>query len=454
MRVTRYCFAAALAVAWAGVAAGMFARPSYVPAERLINNATAYVQEHPEDASGYYTLARIHYLTFVNKSFLVATFANRTEPSTVPYWWHEDYLSFARTEEAKRIALREFGYADASDVPAEREQQFWDRVWAIEAKLQGENWQPARPTNEELIGHAAAAQWNFYKAMALDPNNALYYLGQASLGEQYLEFLRETIPASVPQAMRTILLDGVRATYLLAYELAIREDLTREYRPIEGLGGLVSYEAGNAYIRLWEAESSVPQQVQDKIAAIKANLAVLDALPMGPITPIVFSTTASASLADLLTPEQTAKFDLDGDGRIEERPWIKPTTGLLAWDGDRDGRISSGRELFGSVTWWLFFSNGYRAMDVLDDNRDGSLTAGELKGICVWFDRDGDGQSDHGEVVSVESLGITAISTRPTGRDGQSPMHNAGIHFKDGRTVPTYDWVAPSAQRSQKTLLR
>src|SRR5512135_3537260 len=103
MRVTRYGFATVLAIAWAGVAAGMFARPTYIPAERLINNATAYVQENPRDASGYYTLARIHYLTFVNKSFLVATFANRTPPSTIPYWWHEDYLSFARTEEAKRI---------------------------------------------------------------------------------------------------------------------------------------------------------------------------------------------------------------------------------------------------------------------------------------------------------------------------------------------------------------
>lgn len=177
---------------------------------------------------------------------------------------------------------------------------------------------------------------------------------------------------------------------------------------------------------------------------------MFDGLPMGPITPIMFSMAASSSLADLLTPERTVKFDLDGDGIVEERSWIKPTTGLLVWDGDRDGRITSGRELFGSVTWWLFFSNGYRAMDMLDDNRDGLLTAGELKGICVWFDRDSDGQSDAGEVVSVESLGITAISTRPTGHDGQSLMHDAGIRFKDGHSVPTYDWIAPSSHRSQK----
>jgi hypothetical protein len=452
MRVTRFCFVAAMVTAWAGVAMGMFARPSYVPVDRLLGNATAYVQEHPADASGYYTLGRIHYLAFVNKSLVVATFANRGLPSTIPFWWREDLVSYARTEEAKRIALQELGYASAEDVPAEQQQRFWDRVREIETKLQGENWQPPRPTNEELVGHAAAAQWNFYQAISLDPNNALYYLGQASLGEQYLGFLQETTPVAVPVAVRTILLNATKDTYLLAYELAIKDDLGREFRPIEGLRGLVGYEAGNAYIRLWEAEGSIPQQVQDKMAVIKANLATLDTLPPGPITPIVFGTTSSASLADLLAPERTVRFDLDGDGVAEERPWVQPTTGLLAWDADKDGRITSGRELFGSVTWWLFFANGYRAMDMLDDNRDGSLAAGELKGLCVWFDRDSDGQSDDGEVVSVESLDIAAIATRPCGLDGRSPMHDTGIRFKDGRTVPTYDWIAPSSHRSQKML--
>jgi len=443
-----------MGVVWANVAAGMFARPSYVPVDRLLGNATAYVQEHPSDASGYYTLARIHYLAFVNKSFVIATFANRTPPSTVPFWWQENLVNYSRTEEAKRIALQEFGYASAEDVPAEQQQRFWDRVGEIETKLEGEKWQPPQPTTDELIAHAAAAQWNFYQAISFDPNNALYYLGQASLGEQYLAFLVEGTPVPVPATVRTVLLTAARDTFLQAYELAIQGDLGRDSLPLEGLRGVISYEAGNAYIRLWEVESSVPQPVQDKVAAIQANLATLSALPPGPITPIVFSMTASVSLADLLTPERVVRFDLDGDGVAEERSWIKPTTGLLAWDADRDGRITSGRELFGSVTWWLFFSNGYRAMDMLDDNRDGSLMAGEMKGLCVWFDRDSDGQSDAGEVVSVESLGIVGIATRPTGFEGRSPMHNAGIRFKDGHTVPTYDWIVPSPQRARRASVR
>jgi hypothetical protein len=57
---TRWCVAVVLAVGlWAGVAAGMFRRPEYLPVERLIENAAAYVREHPDDAGGYYTLARV-----------------------------------------------------------------------------------------------------------------------------------------------------------------------------------------------------------------------------------------------------------------------------------------------------------------------------------------------------------------------------------------------------------
>jgi hypothetical protein len=453
MRASGYFIVAVLvAGAWVGVAAGRFAGHNYLPVDRLIENAAAYIREHPQDASGYYTLARIHYLAFVNKAFVAATLIDAVPPTMASYWSDDGYLSQARRTEATRLTLEEFGYASTEDVPQDKAASFWSRVTANQRKLEAENWWPPQPTEEQLVDHAGAAQWNFIKAMSLDPNNALYYLGQASLGEQYWEYLHEKCPGAVPTAIKRILLDGVKQTYFTAYQLAITGDLSRTSLPISGLHGMIGYEAGSAYVRLWEAEGPIPTDMQERIDIVKANLKTLEALPRGAITPIVFGLKGGTSLGDLLLPERTVKFDLDGDGIVELRSWIKPTTGLLAWDTDRDGRITSGRELFGSVTGWLFFSNGYRAMDVLDDNRDGFLTAGELKGISVWFDRDSDGQSDAGEVVSVESLGIAAVATRPTGRDGRSPMHNAGIRFKNGRTVPTYDWIAPPAERLQKRL--
>ena len=400
MKAMRYGVVVLVVGVWIGSAAGRFRRPDYIPAERLIENATAYIAEEPNDPTGYYILARIHYLVFVNKASLVGTFNEENPPSIIPYWWSE----------------------------------------------YSQNWGTVRPTTEELVAHAGAAQWNFYQAIALDPNNALYHLGQASLGEQYFEFLQEASPAPMPRALASLIVNSIREMYFLAYELSVQADLEREWLPISGLNGIVSYEAGSAFVRLWEGEQDLPQDVQEKIASIKANLATLEELPLGAITPIVLSLEENSSLAELLAPAQTVSFDLDGDGRVEARPWVRPTTGFLVRDNDRDGRITSGREMFGSVTWWMFFPNGYRALDVLDDSRDGWLEAGELEGISVWFDRNSNGVSDTGELVSLESLGISSIATRATGHDGQSPMCTSGLKLKDGRTLATYDWIAPAVK--------
>jgi len=445
MRSLRVGFSVLLVGLLASAAAGRWARPDYIPAERLIANAEAYIAEEPNDAAGYYTLARIHYLAFANKAFLVGAFNEQVPPSIIQHWWWEDYLDGARRAEAMRIAMEEFGIKSTAELTDANRSAFYERVGAIEAELTAAEWQPKPPTTDRLIEHAGAAQWNFYRAASLDPNNALYVLGQASLGEQYLEFFAETGPALMPTALRAILLNAVRETYLLAYGLSIQNDLELEWLPIHGLHGIISYEAGSAFVHLWKAEQAIPAEVREKIDEIEANLATFETLPIGAVTPIVLSLDGASFLADLLAPATTVSFDLDGDGRAEKRTWVKPTTGLLVWDPGRKGRITSGRQMFGSVTWWMFFRNGYQAMDVLDDDRDGWLDSAELDGLSVWFDRDGNGHSDPGEVVPVADLGIVGIATRPDGSDGISPMCAAGLKLRSGRTVPTYDWIAPTA---------
>lgn len=429
----------------AGVAAGRWARPEYIPAERLIANTEAYIAEDPNDPAAYYTLGRIHYLAFANQAFLVGAFNDEIPPSVIQYWWWEDYLDGARNAEATRTALQEFEIKSTAELTDDNRSAFYSRLAEIEAELTETGWKPKQPTTDELIAHAGAAQWNFYRAASLDPNNALYVLGQASLGEQYLEFFGQANPTLMPPALEAIARDAVKQTYLLAYNLSVEQDLALKSLPIEGLRGIISYEAGSAFVRLWEGEQSVPADVQEEMAAIKGNLATFEALPMGAVTPIVFALEPQRSLADLLAPATTVSFDLDGDGHAEKRPWIKPTTGFLVWDSGRQGRITSGRQMFGSATWWMFFKNGYRAMDVLDDDRNGWLDSGELDGLSVWFDRNSNGRCDAGEVVPVADLGIVGIATRPDGSDGISPMCAAGLKLRDGRTVPTYDWIAPAA---------
>lgn len=444
MKTLRYVVMMLIVSLCAGVAAGRWAQPTYIPADRLIANAERYITEEPNDPTGYYTLGRIHYLAFANQAFLVGAFNEQVPPSVIQYWWWEDYLAGARRAEATRNALAEFEIKSTDELTEANRSAFYERLAEIEAELLASDWRPKQPTIGELIAHAAAAQWNFYQAAALDPNNALYVLGQASLGEQYLEFFSQAGSALMPSGLRAVAVDAVKQTYLLAYDLSIEQDLTLRTLPIEGLRGIISYEAGSAFVRLWEAKEDIPADVQEKIDAVKANLATFETLPLGAVTPIVFNLEGRSSLADLLAPATAVSFDLDGDGRAEKRPWVKPTTGFLVWDSARSGKITSGRQMFGSATWWMFFKNGYRAMDVLDDTRNGWLEAGELDGLSVWFDRNGNGSSDSGEVVPAVSLGITAIATRANGFDGASPMCTQGLKLQDGRIMPTYDWVAPA----------
>jgi hypothetical protein len=242
-------------------------------------------------------------------------------------------------------------------------------------------------------------------------------------------------------------LDNAKDAYYAAYTNSIKNDLKRKYLPITGLNSLIGFEAGKGYVRLTEAEKPATRDESRRTAKVKKDVEKLANLPRGAITPIVFSFEEHCSLSDLLMSGLRVPFDLDGDGLIERWPWVKATTGILVWDPDAKGTITSGRQMFGSVSWWLFFMDGYQALDALDDNRDGVLSGPELTGISVWFDRDSDGKSDLGEVIPVEKLSIVSITTNASGKNGGCPMNKRGLILVDGRTVATYDWIASSIQR-------
>ena len=93
----------------------------------------------------------------------------------------------------------------------------------------------------------------------------------------------------------------------------------------------------------------------------------------------------------------------------------------------------------------MFWADGYHALDALDDDRDEMLRGSELKGLAVWFDRNSNGVSEAGEVVTVDSLGITAVAAKSTGRCGQSPCNPCGVKLRSGQMLPTYDWIAQPA---------
>jgi len=386
-------------------AGAMFARPEEVPVDRLIKNVGAYVKAHPKDAMGYYTLGRVNYLALSMKS----------------------------------TTVRAYSAGSAVKLPN-----------VADILQQGGKTQP---DEAGLKRYLSAAVENFARAIKMEPDNALFHMGMGSVMEAAIHSnlelgaapgQKEEKGADVNQGWR----EGAITEYLRAFELSIEKDSALQYLPILGLRQLVSHEAGQRYLAMVK-ERGAKEGEAEHVAAVENALKKLAEKRPGAITPIVFAPDGANQLSELLDPTKRVRFDLDGTGRGAEWPWVKPGTAILVWDPKGTGRIESGRQLFGSVTWWIFWRDGYAALDALDDNRDGWLSGDELKGLAVWIDRNGNGVSDAGEVMSVESMGVTGISARWNETEGASPMNRMGIRLRDGRVVGSWDWVADPVSHSR-----
>lgn len=434
-------------------AAAMFAPPMDVPVDRILKNAEAYVAEHPKDASGYYVLGRVHYLAWTLKSQTVPVYRGVDKdgkPRIADEHALEMYRGMAVGREAQRQVLEEMNVDKVGDLQPDQRRVFYRRVNQRSQQLRDKGWQPAGIPAEQLDEHAQAAIVNFRTAINKDSDNALYHLGLASIAEQYadrasaigLSIDGKTIREADRGKAQARWLRFAGEQYECAFTMSRKNDAALKHRPIAGVQYLVSYEAVEGYRRV---SDRLKDDHVKMLAQMNAHMKKLNSLSMGAITPIVFSFEAHSGLGDLIDQRAAVPFDLDGMNRGAKWAWVKPGTALLVWDPQRTGRITSGRQLFGSVTWWLMPGDGYRALDLLDDDRDGELCGAELAGLSVWFDVNVDGVSEPGEVVPIDELPIAALSTHATSREPLGLSNSTGMRLDDGSTAPTYDWFAESA---------
>lgn len=415
--------------------------PTPLPLARISANVEARLELNPADHEAHYTLARANYLAFANGLDQILGYDHETQISLAAPWMTRG-VTGSVYDEVERRALKKMGYETGSDLPDRGSQQFHDAIRDEIRAYEREQPGPWSDNPEAAFVLVTDAITSFKRAIALQPDNGLYHLGLASLYVQYEAYRSRLDAPDEPAELQAISEIDARKHFLAAYLVNVDRDLRVRNQPVDGLQSLVSYEAGRAFVRSTENDPNARVEDKKLLPSIRRTLAKLRTLKSWMITPIIFSLEQRTRLSDLLAADSSVQFDLRGNGIAETWPWVKPTTCFLVWDEFDTGVITSGRQMFGSVTWWLFFRNGYRALDVLDDNRDGRLDGDELAGIAAWFDRNIDGVSDPGEVVSLESLRIRAIMTEPTGEDGGAPMHRAGLLLDDGSTIPTFDWIA------------
>lgn len=161
------------------------------------------------------------------------------------------------------------------------------------------------------------------------------------------------------------------------------------------------------------------------------------------MTPVLVPLEDTVPLHELVDGTKAVAFDLDGSGLDRRWGWITPKAAWLVYDPTGSGKITSGLQLFGNVTFWVFWQNGYQALQALDENGDGVLTGHELDGLALWQDRNSNGRSEAGEVFSLESAGVTVLSTEWLTHKTGIPYSPFGISLRNGSIRPTYDWTAP-----------
>lgn len=241
--------------------------PLTIPVDRVIKNTTAYIQENPEDAHGYYTLARVYYFAFINKSFRIT---GHESNSLVNLYNDLNVKDRLYHEHANKIVLREMGLKPDTAISHEQHQKITKAINQKIKELKKQNWHPPTPSHQQLLEHARLALKNFKIAIKMEDEIALYHLGLATFLEQYVDFLKTGDSATIPKELHSIILEKSKETYYKAHKLSIKSDLKRNHFP------LLAHESADGYIRLIKNLGSLPKGEEDRIKEIKKNIKKLE----------------------------------------------------------------------------------------------------------------------------------------------------------------------------------
>lgn len=396
---------------FAGPAGAIFAmapadRIDEVPVARLLANLEANAQKL-SPAERWRAIGRMHLLAYLRKAVALPVY--RARPDTVA----EGAIESCAVLDAQAV-----GFGDRSDFPPTKPGERCEvRSYSLapRAEAPGDVKAPRLPMDSNL----AAAIRAYEKARKLEPRN-----------------LRTRV------ALAFALDRGGRAVDALA-ELRFTARTGLRQLPAPSKDGMAMSD-WELHVVLSEAQAHlalVARAAADRALADELKRRLKLAPPAMAVTPILVplgEATAFEALVDLASP---VRFDFSGQGEFQRAGWLTADAAWLVWDPNHTGRITSGFQLFGSVTWVASWDNGFRALGALDDNGDGMLSGHELVGLSLWRDVNGDGRSAPGEVRPVTTHGIVSLAYAHERVNDQHWVSPTGVTFADGRVRPSYDWM-------------
>ncbi|MEQ1754490.1 MAG: hypothetical protein ABL973_10195 [Micropepsaceae bacterium] len=389
---------------------GMFAmvpadRVDEVPVDRLLENLERNAQKLPE-AQKWRAIGRLHLLAYLRQAAALPVYRERP-----------DSIAEGTVDECARLDAMVQGHGTRENFPIPKLGEMCEvRTYSLGPRREAPGLvdDAPPPANEHLWAAISAYQ----RARRLEPKNLRT---RVALAFGYDRALR---PASALQELRFVAREGLRLL------------------PSPSISGQVPSE-WEMHVVLSEAQehlSKVATSWFDRRLAVKLKARLDAAPPAMYITPIVVPLTAQASFRDLVDLQSQVSFDYSGQGLKLKAGWLKPEAAWLVWDPKGKQKITSGFQLFGSVTWVSSWDNGYMALGSLDDNGDGRIAGAELAGLSLWRDLNQNGVSDAGEVKPVSDCDVVSLNYDHARVTQDFWVSASGVTFGSGETRPTYDW--------------
>jgi len=141
----------------------------------------------------------------------------------------------------------------------------------------------------------------------------------------------------------------------------------------------------------------------------------------GPCSPIIVDTDGRGF--NLTDAKSGVKFDITGTNHPIQIAWTASGSqnAFLAIDLNHNGKIDSGKELFGNFSPQPMSKepNGFLALAIYDTpalggNGDGIIDARDrvFSSLLLWIDKNHDGISQPDELHSLAELGVTSIDLK------------------------------------------
>ena len=143
---------------------------------------------------------------------------------------------------------------------------------------------------------------------------------------------------------------------------------------------------------------------------------------------------------ETVTAEGGVYFDHDANGFKENSGWVGQDDGILVRDINGNGIIDNGTELFGNnsvLSSGEKAVNGFEALKDLDDNNDGIFDRNDKawNEVKIWQDKNFNGLSDEGELLTLEQAGIAGINLDYDNQENVDENGNA--HKQTGTFIKT-----------------